>query len=260
MLGLGRKAHRQCAVCQFDVKSGVRPGLAGHAEPQQFYRLAARPGGQRPNVLFIAVDDLRPQLNVYGAEGMITPNMDRLAAEGRLFNRHYVQCPTCGASRYAMMTSRRPRTSAATANSAFVSLFQNTNDPQNPNSLPQAFRFAGYKTVGLGKLSHEPDGGVAEMPGAWDEAYMTSGIWGSPTNAFFAYANGVTRSQGVSPRTEIGVAADGTTSLEDTDYPDGLMADEAIRRLREFKTSGEPFFFGLGFLKPPLPFSAPEKY
>ncbi|YCM42090.1 sulfatase-like hydrolase/transferase [Verrucomicrobiaceae bacterium 227] len=238
----------------------ITAGSTGNIDPKLFYRLAARPGDQRPNVLFIAVDDLRPQLKAYGADGMITPNMDRLASEGRLFNRHYVQCPTCGASRYAMMTSNRPRTGAASSNGAFGSLFQNTNDPQNPNSLPQAFRFAGYKTVGLGKLSHEPDGGASEMPGAWDEAYMTSGIWGSPTNAFFAYANGVTRTPGVSLRTEIGVAADGITSLEDNDYPDGLMAGEAIRRLREFKTNDERFFFGLGFFKPHLPFSAPKKY
>ena len=243
-----------------DGRQEITVAPSGDIEPQQFYRLAAKPSEQRPNVLFIAVDDLRPQLNVYGASSMKTPNMDRLANEGRLFNRHYVQCPTCGASRYAMMTSRRPRNSAATSNNAFGNLFQNTNDPENPNSLPQAFRFAGYKTVGLGKLSHNPDGGGVEMPGAWDEAYMTSGIWNDPWDAFFAYSNGVTRNPGVSLRTEIGVAADGTTSLEDTDYPDGLMADEAVRRLREFKINGDRFFFGLGFFKPHLPFNAPKKY
>lgn len=243
-----------------DGRQELSVAPAGESDPKQFYRLAASPGDARPNVLFIAVDDLRPQINAYGETGMITPNMDRLAREGRLFNKHYVQCPTCGASRYAMMTSRRPRNSAATSNNAFGNLFQNTNDPENPNSLPQAFRFAGYKTVGLGKLSHEPDGGAAEMPGAWDEAYMTSGIWNDPWGAFFAYANGVTRTRGVSLRTEIGVAADGVTSLEDTDYPDGLMADEAIRRLREFKENDEQFFFGIGFIKPHLPFAAPKKY
>jgi len=243
-----------------DGRQRITMGPSREIEPKRFYRLAAKPGDQRPNVLFIAVDDLRPQLKVYGASGMITPHMDRLASEGRLFNHHYVQCPTCGASRYAMMTSRRPRNAAATSNNAFGNLFLNTNDPKNPNSLPQAFRFAGYKTVGLGKLSHEPDGGSSEMPGAWDEAYMTSGIWNDPWGAFFAYANGVTRNRGVSLRTEIGVAADGTTSLADTDYPDGLMAEEAIRRLREFKANGDRFFFGLGFFKPHLPFNAPRMY
>ena len=102
-----------------DGRQEITVGSAGDVEHRQFYRLAARPNDQRPNVLFIAVDDLRPQLKAYGADGMITPNMDRLAAEGRLFNRHYVQCPTCGASRYSMMTSRRPRSSAATSNGGF---------------------------------------------------------------------------------------------------------------------------------------------
>ena len=243
-----------------DGRQEITVGPSGADAPKNFYRLAAKPGGRRPNVLFIAVDDLRPQINAYGETGMITPNMDRLAREGRLFNKHYVQCPTCGASRYAMMTSRRPRNSAATSNNAFDTLFQNTNDPENPNSLPQAFRFAGYRTVGLGKLSHDPDGGAVEMPGAWDESYMTSGIWNDPWSAFFAYSNGVTRTRGVSLRTEIGVADDGVTSLEDTDYPDGLMADEAVRKLREFKGNDEQFFFGLGFIKPHLPFAAPKKY
>ena len=250
-------------VAESDLGDGrreIRVESRDANEERNFYRLAAKPRSGRPNVLFIAVDDLRPQINAYGETGMITPNMDRLAREGRLFNKHYVQCPTCGASRYAMMTSRRPRNGAATSNNAFGNLFQNTNDLANPNSLPQAFRFAGYRTVGLGKLSHEPDGGAAEMPGAWDEAYMTSGIWNDPWGAFFAYANGVTRDRGVSLRTEIGVAADGVTSLEDTDYPDGLMADEAVRRLREFKANDEQFFFGLGFIKPHLPFAAPKKY
>lgn len=58
----------------------------------------------RPNVLLICVDDLRPQLACYGERHMVTPNLDKLAATGRLFTRHYVQLPTCGASRYSMMT------------------------------------------------------------------------------------------------------------------------------------------------------------
>ncbi|MEZ5302100.1 MAG: sulfatase-like hydrolase/transferase [Verrucomicrobiales bacterium] len=82
-----------------------------------------------PNVLFIAVDDLRPEIGAYGAGYMHTPNIDRLAAAGRLFTRHYVQCPTCGASRYALMT-RRPTTSASTSNEAFAQLFPGAGTPQ----------------------------------------------------------------------------------------------------------------------------------
>jgi arylsulfatase A-like enzyme len=85
-------------------------------------------------------------------------------------------------------------------------------------------------------------------------------MWGSAANAFFAYAGGTTRTVGVSLRTEIGVASDGITSLADTDYPDGIMAQDAIQRLRTFKTTGEPFFLAVGFYKPHLPFNAPKKY
>ncbi|MFC4995682.1 sulfatase-like hydrolase/transferase [Rubritalea tangerina] len=63
-----------------------------------------------PNVLFIAVDDLRPELACYGESHMVTPHIDKLAASGRLFKNHYVAVPTCGASRYALMTGYKPTT------------------------------------------------------------------------------------------------------------------------------------------------------
>ena len=62
-----------------------------------------------PNILFIAVDDLRPELGVYGNQTVKSPNIDKLANEGSYFTRHYVQVPTCGASRYSLMTGMRPR-------------------------------------------------------------------------------------------------------------------------------------------------------
>ncbi len=228
-------------------------------------RVAALPApATRPNVLFIAVDDLRPEIAALGAAWMHTPNMDRLVQTGRAFQRHYVQCPTCGASRYALMTSRRPTTGTAAGNDAFVSLYPGPGTPAYPNSLPEAFKHVGYTTVALGKLSHYAGGytdtGALEMPGSWTEVTGPSDIWGSAGNAFFAYAGGITRTIGVSLRTEIGVASDGITSLADTDYPDGIMAQDAIQRLRNFKTSGEPFFLAVGFYKPHLPFNAPKKY
>ena len=62
----------------------------------------------RYNVLFIAVDDLRPELGCYGVPYAQSPHLDRLASQGMLFTRHYVQVPTCGASRYSMLTGRSP--------------------------------------------------------------------------------------------------------------------------------------------------------
>ncbi|MCX8497344.1 MAG: sulfatase-like hydrolase/transferase [Akkermansiaceae bacterium] len=217
----------------------------------------------RPNVLFIAVDDLRPEIAAMGATYMRTPNMDALVQSGRAFKRHYVQCPTCGASRFAMMTSRRPTNGTAAGNDAFVSLYPGTGTAQAPNSMPEAFRNAGYTTESLGKISHYPggtsDSGVLEMPGAWDRQSSPAGIWGTAREAFFSYAGGITRTIGVSPRTEIGVKSDGT-SLDDTDYADGWIANDAIARLQSLKTAGKPFFFAVGFFKPHLPFNAPKKY
>lgn len=67
---------------------------------------------KKPNILFIAIDDLRPQLNVYGHNQMITPNLDALASEGRLFKNHYVQVPTCGPSRAVMLTGKNLKSKA----------------------------------------------------------------------------------------------------------------------------------------------------
>jgi arylsulfatase A-like enzyme len=243
------------------IETGIEFDEVPEDEVASYRIRRTRTGG--PNVLFLAIDDLRPQLNAFGESQMITPNIDRLASQGRIFSRHYSQCPTCGAARYALMTSLRPSTAAESSNFVIEALLPDTNNPIHPNSLPQAFRFAGYRTVSLGKLSHNPDGnrpnGQPEMPNAWDENYMTSGQWGTAWDAFFGYAGGDTRVAGVSPRSEIGTNEFGV-SLLDTDYPDGLMAEEAVLRLQEFATTGERFFFGVGFFKPHLPYCAPKAY
>ena len=67
---------------------------------------AAEEAQEKLNVLFIAIDDLRPELQCYGVEHIHSPNIDALAAKGMTFTSHYVQAPTCGASRYALLTGR----------------------------------------------------------------------------------------------------------------------------------------------------------
>jgi arylsulfatase A-like enzyme len=207
----------------------------------------------RPNVLFIAVDDLRPQLHCYGRSEMVTPNIDRLAAEGRLFSRHYVQVPTCGASRCAMLTGQYPSQPGDYDNNAFLRL--PSEEPQAAISMPRLFRTHGYKTVSLGKITHAPDGrredGTLELPFAWDSAGVPAGKWKTGWDAFFAYADGSTRIPGQTPATE-------RADVSDEGYPDGLIADAAIAELNELQ--GEPFFLAVGFFKPHLPFNAPAQY
>ena len=239
--------------------------------------LRAADSDQKPNILFISVDDLRPQTRADGHQFMVTPNMDRLAETGRLFHRHYVQAPTCGASRYSLLTGQYQKRPASYGNGAF-SLFQ---DGHAPTSLPGWFRQHGYHTMQSGKISHSPDGfrddreriaagGVQntyrtaphlhftnpddpEVPGAWDEFDTPVGPWQTGWGAFFAYDEGKTRHSGRSPAVEM-------ADVEDAGYPDGLMADAAVAALAKLRNLDKPFFYALGFYKPHLPFNAPRKY
>ncbi|MFT5124756.1 MAG: arylsulfatase A-like enzyme [Kiritimatiellia bacterium] len=222
--------------------------------------------GERPNVLFICIDDLRPQLKCYGEEIMVTPNLDELAATGRLFRNHYVQVPTCGASRFALWSGRRPSKSGGIGNSAFGSLPK--TETVAAHTLPQLLRKNGYYTASIGKVSHSPDGkvypyggdgnGPPEMPFSWDEYSMPLGKWGTGWDTFFAYADGTSRTQRQKekrpwPPMEM---HDG----DDKSYPDGWIAEAAVARLAELKAQEKPFFYAVGFFKPHLPFNAPKKY
>lgn len=215
-------------------------------------------------MLFIAVDDLRPELGCYGADYAETPSLDALAASGALFTHHYASSPSCGPSRYALLTGRSPRSSGVTRNNE--ALYRGASALEAdwsgaPQSLPERFRRSGYRTTLIGKLSHTPDGrvfaydgsgdGRLELPGAWDELATPFGAWGRGWGAFFAYAGGRHREDGSghAPLMEF-------TAEEDEQLPDGLMAARAIEALRAASEGDEPFFLGLGFFKPHLPFVA----
>ncbi|MCP4589623.1 MAG: sulfatase-like hydrolase/transferase, partial [bacterium] len=125
----------------------------------------------KPNVLFIAVDDLRPQLGCYDYEGMISPNIDRLASSGVLFQRSYCQSPVCGASRASLLSGIR-----ATRDRSFKGYLHHADrDWGAPLSLPRHFRQQGYHTISNGKIYHHRDDGK----GSWSEpAWRPKGEWG----------------------------------------------------------------------------------
>lgn len=224
---------------------------------------------KRLNVLFISVDDLRPQLGCYGQSEMVTPHFDRFASEGVIFTNHFVQCPACAPSRYSMLTGRRPQRSQLKSYTMQAFDLAAQKFEGRPVSLPHQFKLNGYYTVSIGKISHSPDGrrrgpsiqetdaydagntGEPELPFGWDEVYAPYGEWKTAWGAFFAYSGGKTRIPG---QTAFMEAAD----VPDTGYPDGLIAQEAIKKLRELKD--KPFFLAVGFYKPHLPFNSPKRY
>ncbi|MFS4417232.1 sulfatase-like hydrolase/transferase [Maribacter sp. 2307ULW6-5] len=218
----------------------------------------------RPNVLFIAVDDLRPELGIYGGQAL-TPNMDALAQEGALFEHHYVQVPTCGASRYALLTGHRPSQPQHLRNDAIEKAFSQPRPDALPETFVHRLKQAGYHTVGIGKISHSADGFVygyrdsvsslRELPQSWSELKFDAGPWETGWNAFFAYANGENR-QSLNKQVKPYEKA----KVEDEGYPDGRIANLALSTLAALKERDTPFFLGVGFFKPHLPFNAPERY
>lgn len=214
-----------------------------------------------PNVLLICVDDLRPELACYGKSYIDSPHIDSLARQGRMFRRHYVQAPTCGASRYTLLTGQYgPASNAA--------LFQRAKrlsgdagavDP----SMPAWFRQHGYATVSVGKVSHHPGGrggpnwdddGEPEMPNSWDRHLLPAGPWQHPRGAMHGLAHGEIRK--VAGEMDVFQSVEGP----DTIYPDGLIVDTSLRQLETLAGDGKPFFLAVGIIRPHLPFGAPAKY
>jgi iduronate 2-sulfatase len=192
-----------------------------------------------PNVLFIAVDDLKPLLGCYGDAVVQTPHIDRLASRGLRFERAYANQAVCAPSRNALLTGLRPERIGVYDLGTFF-----RRAVPEAVTLPQRFKQAGYCVAGLGKIYH-PYHGNSDDLASWSEP-----SW-HPRGGLFARGlpEGAPR-----PITE---AAD----VADNVYGDGMIADEAVRRLRRAAENPDaPFFLAVGFLKPHLPFAAPRKY
>jgi arylsulfatase A-like enzyme len=198
---------------------------------------------QRPNVLFIAIDDLRPELGCYGDTVVQSPNIDKLASQGMIFNRAYCQVAVCGASRASMMTGILP------TKTRFVNhLAQVDQDTPGAVTMAQVFKKAGYTTIANGKIFHTSTD-TAER--SWSRPVIGSGI-PHTTNLDPVTTNTVSK-RGFGLFYEC-------VEAEDNAYGDGLVAEQTISDLRKLKASGEPFFLGCGFIRPHLPFYAPKKY
>jgi len=196
-----------------------------------------RPAADRPNVLFIAVDDLRPQLGCYGHEQMISPHIDRLAASGTRFDRAYCQIAVCGASRASLLSGLRP------TRDRFLS-YKTWKDKDAPHaaSLPAHLKANGYETVSLGKVYHHGN----DDRDAW-------GIRRGTPGAFPGYVAG---DNAYPPRGTATEAAD----VDDTAYADGKLREQAVQHLGRLADGDAPFFLAVGFHKPHLAFACPKRY
>jgi choline-sulfatase len=197
------------------------------------------------NILFIAVDDLRPELNFYGAKHIKSPNLDNLASESLVFNRAYCNIPVCGASRASLLTGTRP------TRHRFINYKTRADiDVPNATSLPKLLKQNGYTTISNGKIYHKRDDDSL----AWDTRWFPKGNIRNYKLEKNKIQNGdANLAMG-------GASAFEDAKVDDTLYFDGKIAQKGIADLKVLKNENQPFFLALGFMKPHLPFNAPKKY
>ncbi|WP_170061691.1 sulfatase [Nonlabens arenilitoris] len=199
---------------------------------------------QKPmNILFIAIDDLRPELGCYDARQVKSPSIDKLAKEAIVFDRAYCNIPVCGASRASLLTGILP------TKTRFIDFRAKAEeDVPNAKTLPGIFKDAGYTSISNGKIFHY---NKDAQEASWSRSpWMPDGghrVSHDPTTTEVLTKSGNGR---VYEAPEVDNSA----------YPDHKIAQKTINDLRELKASGEPFFMACGFFRPHMPFYAPKKY
>jgi len=205
---------------------------------------------EKKNVLFIIADDLNCYLGSYGHSLAKTPNIDRLAEEGLLFENAYCNFPLCGPSRASMMTGLYPDQNNVKRNAILI-----RDRVPDAVTMTQVFMKSGYAATRIGKIYHYNNPGDIGTPGhddpaSWSHTINPRGRDKDEEDKIFSLVPG---SFGA---TLSWLAADGT----DEEQTDGIAATEAIAQIEKHAASGEPFFLGLGFYKPHTPFVAPKRY
>lgn len=201
-----------------------------------------------PNVLFIAIDDLKPALGCYGDAHAKTPHLDRFAGRALRFDRAYCNQAVCSPSRNALMTSLRPQT---------LGIYDLSTNFRRSRpeavTLVQHFRSHGYHTTAVGKILHTGHGNHDDAE-SWSEKPL------HPTAEHYALPENITPvNSGAKGADQRGSPTESADVPDDT-YADGLIAAEAVKKLATAKEAKTPFFLAVGFLKPHLPFVAPKKY
>lgn len=201
---------------------------------------------EKPNVLFIMVDDLRPELGCYGNQEILSPNIDALAKNAITFNNAYCNIPVCGASRASLLTGILPTKTRFVQYNAKAS-----EDAPNAKTLPQVFKESGYDTFSIGKVFHHIDD--------TNDKSWTAPAWrnqGDNYNFMQSLDSSTTKKLSKRNRGRIFEMP----NVTDDKYNDGQTALKTIELLKKYKKSNTPFFIASGFVRPHLPFYAPKKY
>ncbi len=229
----------------------------------------------RLNVLFIAIDDLKPELGCYGAERVISPNIDAIAEEGTVFLNNHCQQAVCGPSRASLLTGMYP-------DQIRIWGFDMIRE-RNPDivTLPQHFKNHGYTTVNISKIFdyRTVDKGMDTISWSWPYFPMGKDMesWYAeetgPVAAYFYQSEKVkrvfeekqalAREQGGNPNQmthELIKPATECLDVPDHAYKDGVFALKAMEDLEILSGTGQPFFLAVGFERPHLPWTAPKKY
>ena len=220
---------------------------------------------KKPHILFISIDDMRPEIGSYGADLAKTPNIDKLAQQGIRFNKAYAQQAICGPSRASVMTGMRPDTIEVTHN--YLKFRHKIKDVV---TIPQHFMNNGYNASYVGKLFHHGDKDESLSWNWQADAKLLSKATRKPTT--YAIAEN-TRLQQQNRQAMIkkygeqakyglgrGPATEGA-DVPDNAYIDGYNTDLAIATFKDMLSkSDKPIFFGFGMNKPHLPWIAPKKY
>jgi iduronate 2-sulfatase len=213
-------------------------------------------GKTKPNILFIAVDDLRTELGCYGNTHIKSPHIDRLAETGVTFKRAYCQQAVCNPSRASLMTGLRPDSLRVWD---LVTDFRTT--VPDAVTIPQHFRKHGYRALSYGKIFHNPlpDQVSWDEPHRWPEKAQ---LWSDAARKRFKDFRQQLRDEGKNeyminrlrpPAVEI-------VDIPDSEHVDGAIADETIAAMRRLAKDDQPFFLATGFIRPHLPFVVPRKY
>ena len=210
--------------------------------------------GGRPNILFIAVDDLRPSIGCYGDQHAITPNIDRLAQRGVLFENAYCQVAVCNPSRASLMTGLRPDTLGV-----WTLPIHFREAMPDAVTLPQWFRRHGYTAVSHGKIYHNP----TPDPQSWSEPIRSN------PRLPPAYPEGTPQRirdvQADLPdddwrKNNLRGPSTAAPEVDDDQLIDGARTSMAVQDLRRLAKTEQPFFLAMGYIRPHLAWIAPKKY